>query len=453
MRQPPPPPRGRPSRRSVVGGTLALATGLAGLGATGCAAPDSVGGAGTRVRYWNLFGGGDGANMQRMLDDFRAAHPGIDLEDATLEWGAPYYTKLAMAGAGGRAPEVAVLHLARLPGFAPGRLLDPFDLDLLAEFGVRPADFPPDIWERGRVGGETYAVPFDTHPLVLYYNTDICRRAGLLGPGGRLKDISGPEGFRAALEAAKEATGEPGLVFETLGVGTVGPWRLFSTFYAQTGGTVLDDEGTTITLDDDAAVEVLTFLRGLTRDGLAVAKADYQGTVATFHGGKTGFALNGDWEVTTYVNAKLPFSMTQVPAVFGGRRTAQADCHAFVLPHRRDRGGEANRAAHRFVAWMLRNSVDWAAGGHVPAYRPVLDDPAYLRMRPQSEYRSAIDHVALDPRAWFAGSASVMWLDLARAFSGALTGSRTPRQAVAQARASLRKLIATPNPLGGSTPV
>ncbi|RBM19112.1 hypothetical protein DEH69_11365 [Streptomyces sp. PT12] len=162
-----------PSRRALLGAFAGVGA-LAAVGAAGCVAP-STGGAGqTRLRYWHLFGGGDGVNMAAMLDAFRAEHPGIHLDDATLEWGAPYYTKLGMAGAGGRAPEVAVLHMARLTGFAPGRLLNPFDLDLLAEHGVTPADFPENLWTRGAVEGRQYAVPLDTHPIVLYYNTNTC---------------------------------------------------------------------------------------------------------------------------------------------------------------------------------------------------------------------------------------------------------------------------------------
>jgi multiple sugar transport system substrate-binding protein len=44
-----------------------------------------------------------------------------------------------------------------------------------------------------------------------------------------------------------------------------------------------------------------------------------------------------------------------------------------------------------------------------------------------------------------------MWIELGSAFSGVLTGSRSPQQALNLAKASLRKLLATPNPFGGST--
>ncbi|MET9801012.1 extracellular solute-binding protein [Streptomyces sp. NPDC006368] len=436
-------------RRALAGGLGALATaGFLGAPATGCAAPSVAAEGSTPLRFWHLFGGGDGVNMKHMLDAFRAEHPGIALEAATLQWGAPYYTKLGMAGAGGRAPELAVLHLARLAGFAPGRLLDPFDLDLLGELGVRAADFPPGIWKRGQVDGKQYAVPLDTHPMVLYYQTEVCEKAGLLD-GGRLRPINGAAEFADALRAAKKATGGPGLVTETLGPDCITPWRLFATFYSQTGGRVLSDDGRRLVLDDAKALKVLEFMGRLVEEGLWTRRADYAASVGIFNGGKTAFHLNGEWEVTSFRTTGLKFSMTRVPALFG-RPTAQADCHAFVLPHRADRGGATDEAAHTLVAWMLKHAVAWARGGHVPAYLPVLDDPEYLALDPQSAYRDVVDDVVLDDPAWFTGSASRMWIELGGVLSGVLTGSRSPRNALAEAKNRLRRLLDTRDPLSGA---
>lgn len=445
---PPPGPSRRSLLRGLAGvGALSAVTGVGAL--TGCAAPRAIGADGTRLRFWHLFGGGDGVNMSSMLDAFSAAHPEISLEASTLSWGPPYYTKLGMAGAGGRAPEVGALHMTRLPGFAPGRLLDPFDLDLLAEYGLSAEQVPAHLWERGTVDGEQYAIPLDTHPVVLYFHTEVCEEAGLLDEQGKLKPIRGTEAFTEALRAASRVTKGPGLVTETLGADTIGPWRFFSTFYAQTGGTVLNDEATRITLDDAKALKVLEWMRMLTAEGLAVWKVDYNGAVSTFSNGQTGFLINGEWEVSTFLTAKIPFSMAPIPNLFG-RAASQADCHAFVLPHQSDRGGPSNEAAHAFVAWMLQNSVEWAKGGHIPAYLPTLEKPEYLELTPQSEYRDAIEDVVLDPPAWFAGSASVMWIELGAVLSGVFTGSRSPRNALAEMKARLQRLLDTENPFGAA---
>jgi len=56
--------------------------------------------------------------MLAMLDAFRTANPDVNVEASTLAWGPPYYTKLAMAAAGA-GPDVAILHMSRLPAYAP----------------------------------------------------------------------------------------------------------------------------------------------------------------------------------------------------------------------------------------------------------------------------------------------------------------------------------------------
>lgn len=153
---------GRPdlNRRQLLAaaGGLAVA-GSFGFAALGTGADALASDADTRVRYWNLFSGGDGANMIAMLDSFRKEHPGIAVKDSTLQWGNPFYTKLAMAAAGNRAPELGVMHVGRVAGFSPGRLLDPWDEALLARYGVRKADFNPALWNRGVIDGKLYALP------------------------------------------------------------------------------------------------------------------------------------------------------------------------------------------------------------------------------------------------------------------------------------------------------
>ncbi|MFC7512269.1 hypothetical protein ACFQV4_26495 [Streptomyces thermocarboxydus] len=109
---------------------------------------------------WDLFSGADGALLDELIGIAAPDMPGTDVDRTVLEWGTPYYTKLAMASAGGRGPDVAVCHMSRLAGYAPLGLLDPWDTSLLAEFGVREADFADAVWQRTRYRDQAYAVPW-----------------------------------------------------------------------------------------------------------------------------------------------------------------------------------------------------------------------------------------------------------------------------------------------------
>ncbi|MFC4009393.1 extracellular solute-binding protein [Nonomuraea purpurea] len=430
------------SRRNLLGGGLALV----GATATGCAIPVGFGSSQTRVRYWHFLTASDGSIMNQMVKAFAKDNPDIFVEENVLAWGEPYYTKIAMAGAGGRSPDLATFHLARLAGIGAGDILDPIDLDLLAQTGLRAADFSPPIWERAHLDGVLYAIPLDAHPMVQYYNTDICGKAGLLGPDGKLRPTKGVDELLAALNKAKAVMGgRPPLACDTLGLGTVGPWRVWWTLYSQTGGTLLSDGGTKITIDDTKALDALRLMHRLAREGLSDTRTDYSASVASFTNGLAAFLWNGDWETTGLKERGTPFSITRFPSVFGGW-SAQADCHAFVLPHQRSRDPEVERATYRFIASLVRHSADWAVAGHVPAYLPTLQEPEYLALQPQSEYRSVVTDVALDPQVWFAGSASRLWIEIGDAFSPVMTGQRTPEEGLAAAKRGLNRLLSAPNP-------
>jgi multiple sugar transport system substrate-binding protein len=427
------------SRRALLAGTLGVA---AGLGTAGCG--NGRGGE-TRLRYWNLFGGGDGVRMVDMVERFRAGRPDLDVTATTLTWGSPYYTKLAMAASGGRAPDVAILHLARLPGFAPGRLLDPFPADLLRERGITRDQFLPAIWDRCVVDGQVYAIPLDTHPFVMYYNTEVCRKIGLLDGSGHLVPLAGADDLVSAWAEAKRATGTWGLVLDAFGVS---PWRLWWTLYRQLDGRLLTDDATELIVDDAKALEALTFMRRLAiTDKVAPAQMYLDGAIALFGSGDAGFLFNGEWEVTTFQTQKTPFSMTPFPNVFGATNRAEADCHTFVLPHQRHRDPARTRAALDYVAYMLRNSVAWAAGGHVPAYLPVVGSAEYLALEPQSRYRQAAEDAQLDPIAWFSGSASDMENKAGAAFGAVQSGATTPEQGLAEFKKVMRTLLDTPSPV------
>ena len=132
------------------------------------------------------------------------------LTAVTLAWGNPYYTKLSLATVGGRPPDVAVSHLSRVPTLVEAGLLQALDPDAMADHDMAAEDFEPVAWDKATFGDATYAVPLDTHPFVLFYNTDICKKAGLLDADDQLVPMDGPDAFIEALRKAKEVTGTLG---------------------------------------------------------------------------------------------------------------------------------------------------------------------------------------------------------------------------------------------------
>nr|WP_296075541.1 extracellular solute-binding protein [uncultured Actinoplanes sp.] len=436
-------------RRTLLKGTLA---GLGTAALAACSSPVAAGIAGTpldpgTVDYWNLFGGGDGVRMAQMEDGFRKATPGTRLQAVTLAWGNPYYTKLTLATVGNKPPNVAVSHLTRMKTLQSAGLLTELHPEDLARHGMTAEMFNKRAWEAGLVDGKIFAIPLDTHPFVLFYNTDICGKAGLLDGNGALKPIQGPDAFLDALTKVKQVTGQFGATHGINGDAAT-PWRLFQTLYSQLGGQVLADEGTRVVLDDAKARQVLDYLRELTvGKGLMPGSIDYQGSIALFASGAAGFHLNGEWEISTFQTAKMPFGMTLVPNVFGGTYAVQADSHTLVIP----RGGARDRAqldrALGFVKSMLDQSMTWAEGGHVPSWQPLAQSDAYRKLTPQSNYAAAADAAVYDPPGWYSGSGSDFEIIMSSAVAGVESGQLTPAGAIAQVRSKLSALAGAPSPI------
>lgn len=442
-------PRQNPlTRRDLLRATLlgAGTLALSGCSAIGAGLLDT-GPAPTTLAYWNLFGGGDGVRMTQMEDGYRKDNPDTDLQAVTLAWGNPYYTKLALATVGGRPPDVAVSHLTRMKTLAAGNLLQELKPEDLERHGMTADRFNRRAWEAGLIDGKIYAIPIDTHPFVLFYNTKICDEAGLLDSAGRLREIKGPDAFTDALAKVKEVTGQYGAT-HGINSDTATPWRLFQTLYSQLGGEVLTDEGTKIVLDDAKATQVLDFLRELTVEkGLMPGSIDYQGAIALFASGAAGFHLNGEWEISTFQTAKTPFSMTLVPNVFGGDYAAQADSHTLVLPVQPDQDRARLDLSLGYVRSMLDQSLTWAEGGHVPAWQPFARSDRYKKLTPQSDYATAADAAVYDPPGWYSGSGSNFENVMGAAVGAVESGDMTPAAAIAQIRSKLSQLAATAPPV------
>ncbi|MEU4215475.1 extracellular solute-binding protein [Actinoplanes sp. NPDC026623] len=436
------------TRRELLRGTAAAtALGLVGVGTAGCGGLSPGRDSSGSLDYWNLFGGGDGVRMNQMLDGFRTANPGIELSAVTLAWGNPYYTKLSLATLGEKPPDVAVAHLTRMKNLVAADLLEELRPEDLAGHGISADKFTERAWQAGLVDGRAYAIPIDTHPFVMFYNTDICDKAGLLDTAGALTPLDTPEKFTDAMRRAKEASGGYGGVV-SINNDTSTPWRIFQSLYGQLGGETLADEGRRVVIDDAKATQVLTFLRSLTHDGLFPADIDYQGAIATFANGQAGFYFQGEWEISTFQTAKMPFSMTLFPNLYGGTRYAvQADSHTLVIPRQPARDPEQVNRSLLLVRSMLDQSKTWAEGGHVPAWLPFRDSAEYKGMTPQSNYAAAADGAVYDPDGWYSGSGSNFEIVAGSAIATVLAGQRAPADALAQMRGQLENLSTTASPI------
>ena len=449
----PPPAAGGLSRRSLLrAGMLGAGATVLGSSLAGCGSPVAAGLGGSELSpgtltFWNLFGGGDGARLTVMLDNYAKQMGGPDsLQAATFAWGNPYYTKVSLATLGDKPPDVAIAHLTRAKNLARADLLTPITDDMLALVDLKPEDFNQKVWREQKLDGKNWVVPMDTHPYVLYYNRKVCKPAGLLDSDGKLKPIEGVQAWNDALKAIKDVTKKYAVTTSNVN-DTSTPWRWFYTLYSQQGGSPwLSKGGTELTFDEDMTESTLAFMQDLTAKGLMPKAADYPGAQQFLFTGESGFYMQGVWEITTAQSIKgLDFGMTPIPTLYDKPAT-QADSHTFVLP-KMDRNEDQMKRAMGFIKSMLDQGLTWAEGGHVLAYLPTLDSPEVQKLSPQKDYSSVADVAAYDSPAWYSGSGSNFEVVVGAQIGLVMQGIASPKSAISSIRAQLGEYAKTADPL------
>ena len=432
------------TRRSFLSGSLAVgaAAAVAACGSSGSGSA-SPGGKMT-LQYWNLFSGGDGTRMVELVNGFNKSQKDIQVKATTLTWGTPYYTKLTTSTIAGQAPDVAIMHLSRMASFAPTGIITEIDGGLMSKYGLAAGQFSPKPWQMAHSNGQLMAIPLDTHPMVMYYNKTLAQKAGLLGPDGLLKPITGADALVSAFKSTMSAGAKWGVAIDTE---DVNPWRLWTALYAQLGGgAIVSPDGKQVLLDDSMGVEAASFMRELSLVAKVTGPAtDYPAAVALFGNQKAGFFLNGEWEVTTYQTDGIPFDVTLFPQVYGNPAT-WSDSHSFVIPHQRSASPDRLDAVMQFISYVQKNAITWAKGGHIPAYTPAVQSQAYQALLPQAHYHAEADHVVYDPQVWYSGAASTLETDAGAAFQSVFSGHLTPAQGYAQFKTALQQLTAQKPP-------
>ena len=396
------------------------------------------------VRMWTLLSGGDGARMSELVQRFNASQREVRVVSTTLKWGEPFYTKLITSSVVGAGPDIATVHLSRMTNLAGGGVLRPIAPRELAEAGLDPADFYPRQWTKSQHAGRTYAIPLDLHPLVLYYNKTLMGQAGLLDETGNLKPIQGIDALTEAFRAVRQATGRPGMTMES-SQSSYAIWRLWISMLAQRNAPLIQDGRFAY---GPAGVDSLAKVAGWFKAGYAQPGLDYPASTSQFMGGNAGFMINGVWEVPEMVRATrrgtlgFEYGIVPLPRMYGND-SVWADSHAFAIPANEGRPMSARkaRAVMRFIAFVSKNSLGWAEGGHVLAYRPVAESPAARALMPNRLYADVPRHVIYDPDAWYMGAAGPLEAMASKFLPAALSSQLSPGQALRMFETEAARLI------------
>ncbi|HPE67698.1 MAG TPA: ABC transporter substrate-binding protein [Thermotogota bacterium] len=331
------------------------------------------------LEYWNGFTGPDGRFMQGMVDRFNAEHEGeIQVNMSTMLWG-DYWTKLPIALASGKGPDVGVIPVDNLKNIAGQGMLIPLDA-YLGKMGLGAGDIVPSLWNAAQVDGEQYAIPLDTHPLTFYWNKELFRQAGL--------DPENPPRTRQEfLDAAKKLTKDLDGDGKIDQWGTMIPvgWPNFFIWYSiffSNEGVLFNEENTQALFGSSEGLDAMQFLVDLVYTyKVSPENVQVDADVDAFKRGQVAMEFNGIWMLTGYLDVEgLDFGAGPVPQL-GSEKPAQwGGSHTMSIFKQRKPDQAKLDAAATFIGWISNHSSDWGKAGQVPANLSVQQSAEFLSL-------------------------------------------------------------------------
>jgi multiple sugar transport system substrate-binding protein len=405
----------------------------------------SIASAAETVVWWDFLGGGDGVRMKKLISDFNTEMAGkIEIQGTTLDWGVPFYTKVQTSAAVGEGPDIMTYHASRIPLAVSQGTLSELTAEDWAAMGLGPDSFAKETFDAVNVDGKQYAVPFDTHPIVLYYNKDKLEAAGLLGADGLPTGLDGKDNFQAALQKLKDGGTQYGLAMTTADGGFA--FRTIYSYLCQQNGSIGVD-GAWLEGDNlDKLANAVQVVADWVKAGVTPEYTDYPSAVALFTSGEAATMINGVWEVPTMTDLEAQgklfnWGAIELPVLFD-RPCTYADSHAFAIPNNAGKTvtPEKHAAVLEVIKWMSEHSLFWATAGHVPANATVQASDEYKAMQPQATYAKLTANQVFDPKSVNAGVASPLFDAAGNAFAAAMNNEVDAKTAVDEMKASLDAL-------------
>jgi multiple sugar transport system substrate-binding protein len=270
----------------------------------------------------------------------------------------------------GAPPDVVQSHAFSAAGQGLAQPLD----DLWAAH-LDDSEFFPGAVEDVTWAGHHYGVPLDTNALVLLYNAELLRRAGVAEPR---PDMTFPE-FEALAKALTSADGQRrGFVV------TNSTWWAYGWIKANGGETVdfAGDGRPSLRLDSPQVVQTVSFLSGLIQKGYAfpprAADSHTGDAVAYFATGAAAMHASGSWDLVTLRRA-LPnsdFRVALMPKGPGGVAGSAMGGSSMWVPQ----GAEHRDLAFAFMTHVISdtNALRLAKEeGRLPVRPRVFEDPFF----------------------------------------------------------------------------
>ncbi|MFG1812059.1 extracellular solute-binding protein [Streptomyces sp. NPDC049040] len=413
-----------PARRRFVAASLAAV--VVASTATACGSSSSGGSSGSTTAggtftVWDPYPQFDGTSDWVKLLNSCGSQAGVKVKRTSFDT-TDLTNKTLLAAQQGDSPDVLIVDNPVVSTLADAGVLTTTDENKIDTSGVEP-----NLLAAGQNDGKTYGTPIGANTLALYYNKDVLQSAGV--DPSSVKDWAT---LTAALAKVK-AAGKKGITFSAIGT-EEGSFQFLPWFWGS--GAQLTD------LASDKAVSAVTLWKDWLKNGYApnsVINNTQTTSWQEFATGQYAFAENGTWQLANAKKAGFGYGTIAIPAATGGTAPAPTGGEFVTVPVQKDAGRYA--VSDRIVSCLTDaknllatdTTLSYVAPtgqvqGQQEAATPELK--VWVQAVQAAKGRTSDDLGTKYPRI-----SEQLW----GAVQAALTGSKSPKDALSTAQSAASK--------------
>lgn len=285
------------------------------------------------INVWAM--GTEGEKLQAFVKEFESANPDAKVKVTAVPWEAAH-DKIAAAIAGGKTPDVSLIGTTWMGEFAKAGGLDATPKGL-----VNQSDFYDGAWGSTVVGDTSYGVPWYVETRVLYYRSDLAKKAGWDKAPATWDELQ-----KFAADLKKSGVRYP----VSLQPGQTGSWQSVLPFAWSNDAKITD--GKDYTLDSPQMTEALDYYKSFFDKGYSQSRILDPGELESgFAKGTYGSFISGPWHIGLVEDAGLTkdkYAVAPLPGKDAGPGTSftgGGDLAVFKDAKNRD-------GAWKLVRWM-----------------------------------------------------------------------------------------------------
>jgi multiple sugar transport system substrate-binding protein len=377
------------------------------------------------VEFWSYVPL-DNPGLYLYIDKFNQSQDKINIEAKFIPF-AEFKRQLTVALVGGTPPDCVLVDNPDFAAYIDMGAFEALD-DRIADWEYGKDDFYPGPWASATWEGKQYGIPFETNTLVLFYNVDMFKKAGL-------DPDKPPKTWEELNQYAKKLTKDGVYGISVCAVASEEGTFQWLPFLQQNGGNVFN-------LDSPEAVEALQLWVDWVKNGYVSKEIlnmdQWSGVRPQFQNENAAMMVNGPWCIVP-IRAEVP-NLNWRLAVLPGRvkqASAMGGVNIGIV-----KGAKNADAAWEYIKWLYapeRIAEFWQKFGTLPVMPKIAEsapywkgDPVYEVLLEQMKYAAPRGP---HPR-WPEISAAIY-----TAMQEALTGVKTSEQALADAAKKVADII------------